>query len=195
MKEIASFFVSLFENLKLPAKWLVTIVTLILLATGFWGYERLSGHFYLSKLETKINLLRELQEITVIGFDSHPELEYIYNSSVDDLKNFQVTAPILQGAQTNHRSNNAGKFISGAIIWCFFLTYAVISELKKNHKLSGSTIMAIISIIVIGVFLGWVATLIPTIVSPWINYLLFPIIQIIGLIMIFKPKKKQPISG
>jgi len=80
------------------------------------------------------------------------------------------------------------KFYSATIIWilCFYLL--LFQKMKFIQKV-GSLIMVILFIIGIGI----IGLLLPDIYSPWINYIGFPILQIIFLISLLdiKTKKKE----
>ena len=60
MDKIAEFIASLFLGVKVSSKVGILIIILALLIFGFLQYERLSGHFYLTRLESKVSVLKDL---------------------------------------------------------------------------------------------------------------------------------------
>src|SRR6266545_745740 len=90
MKDVASFFISLFQDLKLPVRWVAFISLLVFISAGVLGYEQLTGHFYLAKLERKVTLLKGLQTIADSGIDNHPELKTTYEKAASELSSFEV---------------------------------------------------------------------------------------------------------
>lgn len=191
MKDIASFFVGLFQELKLPVRWLALAFLLAVILAGVFGYEQLTGQFYLAKLERKITLLEELQTIADAGIYDHPELKSIYERASSELANFQVH-PISSYVPSIKIGDpiNIGKAISGALFWIIVLAIGVSSEYQKNGKLTGMIIGLGIFLLVIAMFFAWIGTLIPTLYNPWVNYILFPAVQL-GIVFLFTPKRKK----
>ena len=191
MKDIASFFVSLFQELKLPVRWLALAFLIAVILAGIFGYEQLTGNFYLAKLERKITLLKELQTIADAGVDKHPELESIYERTSSELANFEVrpASSYISSIKIGDPTN-LGKAVSGALLWIIVLIFGVSSEYQKNGKLTGMIIGLGIFLLVIAIFFAWIGTLIPTLYNPWVNYILFPIVQL-GIVLLFTPKKKK----
>jgi hypothetical protein len=190
LKDIASFFISLFQELKLPARWVAIFSLVVFVLVGIFGYEQLTGHFYLTKLEIKVSLLKELQAIASEGTENHPELETIYEQIVSELSVFEVRTiasymPTFEFTDTI----TLGKAISGAFLWIIILILGLSSEAQKNGKLTGMDIGLGIFLLLIAVLFAWVGTLIPTIYNPWINYLLFPSIQFVILLILSRKKK------
>ena len=193
MKDIASFFVNLFQGLKLPVRWIAIITMLIFIFAGVLGYEQLTGHFYLTKLERKITLLKELQSIANADINKHPELESIYEHATSELANFEIR-PASSYIPSIKIGNpiSLGKAISGALFWIILLVYGIVSEIQKNGKITGMVIGLGIFLLLVALLFAWIGTLIPTIFNPWVNYLLFPLIQL-GL-LVFLTRKKKPVK-
>jgi len=86
-----------------------------------------------------------------------------------------------------------GKAISGASIWLLLFVFGISSEIKKSRKITGLIISIAIFLILAAFLFAWIGALIPTIISPWVNYILFPIIQIV--VLVFLTRKSQPQKG
>jgi hypothetical protein len=191
MKDIANFIVSLFKGLKLSLRWLAIILTLLLITFGLLTYENFTGHFYFSKLEKKVTLVKELQLIANEGVDTNKDLFPIYESAVDELAQYNVrTLAFPHFSYVNFGDPvTSGKAISGASVWLLILVVGVSSDVKKAGKLSGTTIGVAIVIIVVAVLFAWIGTIIPTVFNPWVNYIGLPVIQL-AFFYLFSRRKK-----
>ena len=71
------------------------------------------------------------------------------------------------------------KFLSGgALAWII----AVCVPFMNTFNDKKTKIVAFIFVMLIGGLLGWIGSIVPTIINPWINYIGFPILQLIALI-------------
>jgi hypothetical protein len=138
LKDIASFFVSLFQDLKLPIRWVAFISLLMFIILGALGFEQLTGHFYLSKLERKVALLKSLQTIADAGIDNHPELKTVYEKAASELLSFEVRTPAsyIPSLQIGG-PNTLGKAISGAFIWIVVMIFGISSDVQKYGIVQG----------------------------------------------------------
>ncbi|TEU15132.1 MAG: hypothetical protein E3J21_13990 [Anaerolineales bacterium] len=197
MKDTADLIIGLFKELKLPLRWIAVIVSVILFVLGVLGYEHLTGHFYYGRLEKKIALLKELQLIANEGIASNQELYPIYQSAVEELTHYEVRGlpfPPLPSVSFGDPVT-WGKAISGASVWLLFLIVGVSSDVKKAGRISGATIGAAVLVIIIATVFAWVGTIIPTIFSPWVNYIGFPAIQSALFFLLFRKKKPAGTKG
>jgi hypothetical protein len=184
----------LFQGLKLPIKWFAIFLCLVLLSGVIWGYERLSGNFYLSRLERKITLLADLQKIANSGMDIHPELIDIYNSSVKELDSFEVSQSFIPSLKPINLGNTTiWKSLSGASIWIIVLVAGVASEIKKVGKVTGMVIFLGVVLALIALLFAWFGAIIPTILNPWVNYIGFPLIQF-GILYFATRKTSKQVS-
>jgi len=191
MKEIADFIVGLFKGLKLPLRWLAVIASLFLIVLVLLGYEYLTGHFYLNRLQKKIALLKELQFIANEGIDANDELVLIYQSAVDELAQYKVRPIALPYLPSVSLGDPVtwGKAISGASVWLLILIAGVSSDVGKAGRLTGTTIGVAIVLIIIVTLFAWLGAIIPTIFNPWVNYIGFPAIQLVLFYLLSRKKK------
>ena len=192
MDKIAEFIVGLFRDLKLPFRWGAIGLILVLIIFGFWGFERLTGQFYFSRLERKITLLSELQKIKDSGIEQNPELYTIYKDMVKDLESFSVKQPSVVEVEPINISdpNTIGKAISGAFLWILVLVIGVSSEIKKAKKITGMTVTITVFLLLAILLFAWIGMIIPTIINPWFNYIVFPIVQVVILVMLTRKSSK-----
>jgi hypothetical protein len=186
MKETASFFVGLFEGLKLPIRWVAIIFSIVLIIMGIWGYEKITGQFYLSKLEKKVQLLKELQAIADAGVQNNPELFPIYEKTVNEISKYDVRELSFSTFISINMGEPSvlGKAISGAIIWIIVLLIGVSTEIQKAGKITGMAIAVGFVVLIVAALFAWIGTLIPTIYNPWVNYITFPMTQLVVLILL-----------
>ncbi len=194
MKEIiASIMASLFQELKLPLRWLAVVGFLLLIGLGILGYDRLTGQSYYGRLEKKISLIKELQSISNQGIDKNQELYQIYLGTVEELSHgdvFNLTLPYLQ-IQNFSDPIVILKAISGALLWLFVLPFGVSAAFKQEGKISGTAVaVAVLAVIVaFAVVFAWLGAVIPDILTPWVNVIFYPIIQ---FTIAYRLTKKKP---
>ena len=75
------------------------------------------------------------------------------------------------------------KFLTGGI-WFLILTFCV-PFMKSVFESPGERIVAFVIMLVLTVIVGGICSVIPTIFSPWVNYIGIPIIELIGLGILF----------
>jgi hypothetical protein len=196
MKEIAEFIVTLFNSIRLPFRGLVILLCLGASVLVLVWYEHLTGYFYFTRLERKIALLKELQDIASQGIEIHRELYPIYESVVNELAEYEARRAVVPWLPTVNLGNPViwGKAISGASIWILFLIIGISSDVQKSGKLTGTTIGVGIVVLMIAALFAWLGTLIPTLLNPWVNYIGFPAIQAAVLYLLGR-KKKPPKEG
>ncbi|NCS68184.1 hypothetical protein GW777_07470 [Candidatus Peregrinibacteria bacterium] len=197
MDKLAEFVVGLFQGLKSSARWVAVLLTIIFIVGGFYGYERSTGQLYFSRLERKISLLKELYEIKKSGIEQDPELYAIYQDAVNELSGFDVAQPTkfqFQPIDWN-KSETIWKAISGSLLWIVVLIFGISSEIKKARKITGFIFTLAVALFLVALLFAWVGTLIPTIINPWVNYILFPVLQIAVLIYFSTRAKKNPVNN
>jgi len=197
VKEVADFVVSLFKGLRLPFRWLAALLSLVVIVLALLGYEHLTGHFYFSRLERKVALLKELHNIASQGIDANHELYPIYRSAVNELVQYEIRTIAFPWFPSVNFGDPVtwGKAISGALVWVLILVIGVSSDVKKVGRLSGATIGVGIVVLMIAALFAWLGTLIPTIFNPWVNYIGFPVVQVVVFYLLGRKKKPANIEG
>jgi hypothetical protein len=195
MDKFAEFVVGLFRDLKLPYRWGAIGVVLTLVLLGVLGFERITGQFYFSRLERKITLLNELKQLKDMGVTQDPELNKIYQDTVDELESFSVkqTVTATSGGIDFSNPETIGKAVSGAFLWLIVFIFGISGEIRKNKKITWSTIGLGIFILLIALLFAWIGVIIPTIISPWFNYIVFPVLQV-ALLIYISVKSVKPVA-
>lgn len=197
MKDLASFLASLFKDLKLPLRWVAVILSVLLVVMLLLGYERVTGHFYFSSLEKKVAILKDLQAIANEGVSSQYELYPIYRSAVKELAQYEIhglTFAVFPSASLGNE-NTLGKAISGTFVWLLILVIGVSSDVKKERRVTSRTIVTAVFLIIVAAVSAWIGAIIPTLWNPWVNYVGFPLLQIVLLYWAFGKSKKTQEKG
>jgi hypothetical protein len=194
MESVGNFIVGLFKDLRLSLRWIAFIFCIFLFVLAFYGYESVSGHFYLGKLQQKVSLLESLQNIRENGIVNEPDLLPIYNSTLDELNNYKIEELTFPFSSIFIIDNNNafGKAISGAFLWILLIGFGFITDLRKNGKLSSGGIGAIFLLMLISLILAWIGSIIPTIINPWINIIGFPIFQLFIILYFYLRSIRKP---
>lgn len=193
MKDLATFIVSLFQDLKLPLRWLAVVAILLFAVFGLWGYESLTGNFFYSQLEKKIALLRELQLMANDGIAQKPELYPIYLSIVSEIghyKTFNLSSIHIPSVNIGDPVV-MGKAIGGASVWLLILLIGLPPNIKKEGKLTPVIVTTAIVVVAMGLLFAWIGTLIPTLLNPWINFIGFPLAQFAVIYLLFGRRKPK----
>jgi hypothetical protein len=169
----------------------VTISSVVLIISGLFVYEQITNTIYLTKLEKKVALLKELQSIAGAGIQNNSELYPIYLELVGELSTFNPTNPsdkppsIAADAPRNDPVRT-GKAVSGALLWIILLFFVVGYQLRIDRKFTPVSIALVIFFIVVSGIFAWIGALIPTLYNPWVNYLLFPLFQMGALLWVVR---------
>jgi hypothetical protein len=192
MKDIALFLVGLFEGMKIPQRWLIILLVLIIASLGLAGYERLTGAFAFNRLEREVDILLKLQTMADAGIINHPELKQVYERISNDLSSLESREFGIPSMPVINIKNPVtfGKAISGAFIWIVVAIFGFVTEYGKTKRLSAMTFALVSTVLLIGMLFAWIGTIIPTFFNPWINYILFPAVQL-GVLVLLTRKRKS----
>jgi hypothetical protein len=180
MKETVSFITGLFSGLDLRRRWVAGIVLAILLLTALWIFESYAGYFFYQTMDRRIGILERMYSLEDKSVEKDSHLYPIYQSTVEQFAtrtDFHVRLPTLSRSDPT----SLGKAISGSFVWLIILVVGIASDIRKDKKISNTTIAMTLIIILIAYFFGWIGTIIPTLGNPWVNYVTFPLAQFILL--------------
>lgn len=175
------------NNLKNP-KFYGWILLVIILAWLLFPYVD-ANYFYFKRVGKRIEILKQMTELDRGKIDDNPVLKEEYLTILSEIKKQKTgsVAAIFIFDETEEVFRN--KLLSGgAITWILALVYVFSKNLKKSQRIVG-----FILLVVIGFLIGFLMAKIPTIISPWGNYILVPILQcvIIGLFVSRGDKGKK----
>jgi hypothetical protein len=173
----------------------VFLIFLFILGLGLaYTFELVTGYNYYNSLDKKVHILQELQTIANKGVDKHPELYSIYIETVKEVSNRSIS-PILSPVISfilPIDSTTIFKALAFSSLWILFLIGAFFG-LFKSEKVSKTT--SILFMFFLTLFFGFLGALIPTVLNIWINYLVFPLAQVIillALATLFNNKNESP---
>ncbi len=185
------------RNYKRPKLWL-TIVIILLIVALFIPYID-SNFFYFSRIEKRINVLDKvmaLDQDMIISNQAYineyqrilQEMEQQSEHSINSLMNKFITQVNYLTALGKGEGNRVIKFFTGAF-WLLLITICIPfmnTFNKRSDKLIAFVLLAIISGIV-----GWFFSIVPVIITPMVNYIGIPLIQIIAVIIITAKSNKK----
>lgn len=187
MKE--ELFNAIKDNLKNPKFYVVILILIFVLLLLFPYID--ANFFYYDRVEKRVNILREVSEISQDQLENNPILEGEYQSILQEIgkqRDGSIGNIFILSSTPEVRRY---KFISGAIplavlaILCIFIPMDRISQ----------RIIGFIAFGVLGAIMGYVSQFIPTIIRPSYNYILVPLLQFILLgILLASSKNKDNTS-
>lgn len=186
------------RNYKKPRLWIGLGLIVFCMVLLFPYID--SNFFYFSRMEKRINILERAMNLNQARINSNEayrkeyeailqEIEQQSERSVNSVVNRATTYINNTVTAGKGQGNSWIKFFTGAI-WCLILTICVPfmdTFKKRSDKILGFIIMLVISII-----MGWFFSIIPIIVTPMVNYVGIPILQVvIVIILVSKSNKKK----
>lgn len=174
------------RNLKKPRFYAVLAGLLIVLVLIFPYID--ANYFFYNRIEKRVSVMQSLSEIDMGKVAAFPALQEEYDAIISDIEN-QRERSIFGAGSSQPYSNDVQlfKFLSGgAIAWIITLCVPFMDTFKDRK----TKFLAFLLLALFGGVLGWVGYIVPTLFNPWINYLGYPILQLIALIALtIKPKQ------
>jgi len=128
-----------------------------------------------TQIQQEIAILKEINKIKEIEIQNNIEKRLkddIEKKLEKYIENNQISINFI-----NRYKNCPGKFYSGILLWLIVLVAALFQKQKWYMKIA-MMLMIVLFILVV----GYIGLLLPTIGTPWVNYFLYPILQIIFFI-------------
>lgn len=170
------------KNLKNPKLYVVFAVLLIVTAIVFPYID--ANFFFYNRIEKRVSILQSLSEIDMEKVSQYPALQEEYDAIISEIEKQRELS--ISSVQT---TNNVPlfKFLSGgALAWIIALCVPLMNTFKDNK----TKVLAFLLLVLFGGILGGVGYIIPTLFNPWINYIGYPVLQLIALIALaIKPKQ------
>lgn len=161
------------DNLKNPKLYiaLLTIIVVILLLFPYID----ANFFYYNRVEKRIDILKAISDIETEKVENNSILKAEYENILEEISK-QKEGSVGSVFITNNTSRVCRyKFLTGAILaWLVGVLCLFIKMDKVSQRIVGGLFFAIL-----GCLLGYISTLIPTIIEPKCNYILMPILQLV----------------
>lgn len=189
--KIAEEILNIFKkNYKKPKLWITLGGVFICVALLFPYID--SNFFYFSRMEKRIDILKEVMELDqekIKGNEIYREEYHSILNEIEQQRERTVNSIInkvlntANGVIYNEQSKEIYwlKFFSSTI-WLLILDIFI--PFMKTFKKRSDKIMAFIVVSLFTILLGWIGTLIPTIIAPKVNYFGWPLLQLIFIIFI-----------
>ena len=190
--KIIEELVELFKrNYKRPKLWFSIAIILFIVVLLIPYID--SNFFYFSRMEKRINVLDKIMALDQDTINSNQayideyqrillEMEQQSERSINSLMNKLTSIGKGEG-------NIAIKFFTGAF-WLLLITACI--PFMNTFKKRSDKLIAFVLLLIMSGILGWLFSLVPVIISPMVNYIGVPLIQIIVVIIIaVKSNKKK----
>ena len=144
--------------------------------------------FYYQRINDRIDILQKISEIDSESLADNQILLDEYNrilSKIDKQSDGSLGSVFIKETDS---TTNIIKFLSGALMFwvlaisCFFI---------KGFKNIGYKIFGFILCVMVGAAFGFIARAIPTIITPIVNYIGFPIVIIVVIALLATGGKKK----
>ncbi len=166
------------KNLKNPKLYAMLVILIIITAIIFPYID--ANFFFYNRIPKRVDALQSLSEIDTGKVAQFPALQEEYDAILLEMEK-QRELSILGTISPEQNINKISlfKFLSGAALaWIIALCVPFMNTFKDKK----SKVLAFLLIMVFGGICGGVGFIIPTIFNPWINYVGYPILQLIVLI-------------
>lgn len=175
------------KNLKNPKLYALFVVLLIIVAIVFPYID--ANFFFYDRIEKRVGILQSLSEIDMDKVSQYPALQEEYDAIISEIEKQQELS-ISNAISSEQTANNTllFKFLSGgALAWLIALCVPFMNTFKDNK----TRVLAFLLLILFGGILGGIGYIIPIIFYPWINYIGYPVLQLIALVALaIKPKQR-----
>lgn len=172
---------SLFPDLSLRGRWftLIAFLFIVFILIGF--IEAQTGWIRLWQIEKRIILLQQLHALSREDILQNADLRPVYldlSSELAEVHYFNSFRSFNLLITNALNSPFFVKFLGGFLIGGIFFVVGYFQWLRGNPSGKNTAVGALIFAVSCGIIGG----LIPTIYSMWINFILYPIIEIIFLL-------------
>jgi hypothetical protein len=168
----------LFEGIDFRRRWILTISAILATIITALLMDYYTGSTYYNDLDHRVQLIKQLNEIANSNISTDPELQGIYEQTVQDLK-LRRTATLGFPDMPVIGLNTTGQFIAGAAIWVMLAITGLFGTFGKTHRVAGFFLFLFVA-----AAFGGLNALIPAI-HPFLNYAVFPVATffIVGLVL------------
>lgn len=174
------------SNFKNPKLYIGILIVLLCFLVLFPYID--ANVFYYQRINDRIDILQKISEIDPESLADNQILSDEYNrilSEIDKQSDGSLGSVFIKETDS---TTNIIKFVSGAFLFwilaiaCFFI---------KGFKNIGYKIFGFILCTMVGVAFGFIARAIPTIITPIVNYIGFPIVIIVVIALLATGGKKK----
>ena len=196
--KIIEELVELFKrNYRRPRLWLFIAIVFFITVLIIPYID--SNFFYFSRMEKRINVLEKVMALDEEKINSNQayideyqrilqEMEQQGERSINSLMNKFIIQMNYITSMGNGEGNRALKFLSGAF-WLLLITVCV--PFMNTFKKRSDKLIAFVLLLIMSGIIGWAFSMVPVIISPMVNYIGVPLLQIIAVIIIVVKSSKK----
>lgn len=157
-----------------------------------------TNFFYANRIKNRIEILQEITELDISRIKEDNNLLKEYENIIKEINNSDNNY-INKILNNNKNDHVLGKFISGGLLWwilgvIMLFFYNIICKENNGKRNIGIRFGGFILCGIIGSFIGFVCSLIPTIFNIWINYIIIPILVLILMTLLLYNKNNQKVG-
>lgn len=185
------------KNYKRPRLWICLGVIAFCIVQLFPYID--SNFFYFSRMERRINILERVVELDQTKINSNPVYRSEYESILQEIEQQSERSvnSVMNKAAKNINSiviagkgqgNSWIKFFTGAI-WFIFVTVWI--PFMNTFNKRSDKILAFILMLMLSIIVGWFFSVVPIIITPIVNYVGVPVLQIVLVVIIVVKSNKK----
>ncbi len=175
----------LIESLTAFSKRRLSVI-LIILVIFLILYPYIYQNFiHIRQIEKKIEVLKKITEIEINQFTDKKIKDY-YRKLLDNLEVDLVQPVISKKSIAHSRSTNIIKLLTGSLVFLVLAVTTPFATFDAPHKKP----LAIVVFLIISASLGFVGLMLPTFRIKIVNYIGFPLIQLLLLISLLYKKER-----
>ncbi len=174
------------KNLKNPRLYAALLVVGVALVLVF-PYIDANFLFY-NRIEKRIDILQSIVQIDPGKLAQNPELQEEYNSILSEMEQQrELSLSSIFSSEQPTVGTSWPKILSGGLLsWGLAVCMIFMGDFKSR----AARAVAVILFVLLGIALGYFGARLPIFFNPWVNYIGFPIIQMLFLFAVAsKPKK------
>lgn len=173
MKELLASLEALFLQFNIRRLFYWVFVAVFIIGGLYFG-ERVTGYVFQLRMQKQVTMLKDLHDLSKDGIAQNPELNSLYEKTVNELNSHQVGLPPLPQITF---TRGILQFLIGGSIGILTIFYAYFRRSKNQEWVN-----AMFGGIVYGALTGAFGVLIEPYLNPWVYYLGYPTIQLVFLL-------------
>lgn len=174
------------SNLKNP-KLYISLLAILLVGLVLFPYID-ANFFYYERVDHRIEILKKVSEINIEEIQDNEILYQEYNRILSEIEKQSAGSFGTIFIKESNIIVNVIKFLTGGLIpWLL----AILCIFLKTFNKTSEKVLGVIFCIILGVIIGFVAKIMPTIISPWVNYVGVPLLIIIFVALLCTGGKEK----
>jgi hypothetical protein len=173
-----------FEKLVVDFSWrraLHVILVVVLGSYVIYLYGWYTGYFDLNRIQKSTQILAQLQDIESKLPESSPDIRRTHQVLAEELRNLtyprRLTWPIFH-VTTMTTDQRALAFLFGIVPWSLVCWFGI-KNARRTRKTSD--LIAAFILFSVALFFGWLGSILPASLWPWLTLAGYPVLQFILL--------------